>query len=87
MKCNTRLKWHKDTTLVIKQKGCESQTGGNNKTKRTKFSEKRIFLTYAYQGGKKCLFFGKFGVLSFNVTSILTFALSPYERQLIQLFM
>ena len=81
MKCNTRLKWHKDTTLVIKQKGCESQTGGNNKTKRTKFSDKRIFLTCAYQGSKKCLFFGKFGVLGFNVTSVLTFALSPYDRQ------
>ena len=29
-------------------------------------------------GGKKCLFFGKFGVLCFLVTSVLRFALLPY---------
>ena len=29
-------------------------------------------------GGKKCSFFGKFGVLCFLVTSILRFALLPY---------
>ena len=34
-------------------------------------------------GGKKCLFFGKFGVLYFLVTSVLRFALSPcYQRMM-----
>ena len=32
-------------------------------------------------GGKKCLFFGKFGVLCFLETSILRFALLPYYRR------
>ena len=32
----------------------------------------------AYQGGKKCSFFGKFGVLCFLVTSVLRLALLPY---------
>ena len=33
--------------------------------------------THAYQGDKKCSFFGKFGVLCFLVTSIDPFALLP----------
>ena len=57
---------------VIRQKG-ESQKGCYKKTKHAKFSEKWTFLTpwythvrtCAYQMGKKCLFFGKFGVLCF----------------------
>ena len=32
-------------------------------------------------GGNKFLFFGKFGVLCFLVTSVLRFALFPYHRQ------
>ena len=32
-------------------------------------------------GGKKCQFFGKFGLLCFLVTSVLRFALLPYYRQ------
>ena len=39
--------------------------------------------TFAYQGGKKCSFFGKFGVLCFIVTPVLRFALLPYYRQLV----
>ena len=47
--------------------------------------------TYAYQEGKKCLFFGKFGkkcsffgkfgVLCFLETPVLRFALSPHYRR------
>ena len=40
--------------------------------------------TCAYQGGKKCLFFGKFCVLYFLVTSVLRFALLPYYRRFLQ---
>ena len=36
-------------------------------------------------GGKKCLFFGKFGVLCFLVISVLRFALLPYYPRLIKL--
>ena len=35
----------------------------------------------SYQGGKKCSFFGKFGVLCFLETSVLRFALLPYYRR------
>ena len=37
--------------------------------------------TCAHQGGKKCSFFGKFGVLCFPETPILRFALLPYYRR------
>ena len=37
------------------------------------------------QGGKKCSFFGKFGVVCFLVTSILRFALLPYYRRIIDI--
>ena len=46
--------------------------------------------TCSYQGGggggKKCSFFGKFGVFCFLVTPVLRFALLPYCRRIIQLF-
>ena len=37
-------------------------------------------------GGKKCSFFGKFGMLCFRVTPVLRFALFPYYRRIIALF-
>ena len=52
---------------VVRQKG-DPQDGGIKKTKHAKFSRKRIFLppdTQRYvsvSGGKKWVFFGKFGV-------------------------
>ena len=33
--------------------------------------------------GKKCSFLGKFGMLSFLVTPVLRFALSPYYRRIV----
>ena len=59
------------------------------KTKHAKFSKKKFFYplirkrTYAYQGGKECLFFGKSSVLSFLVSSVMRFALLPYCRQIV----
>ena len=53
---------------AIRQKD-ESQNGCYKKTKHAKFSEKLTFLNPRYahvrvlSGGKKCLFFGKYGVL------------------------
>ena len=72
--------------LVIRQNG-ESQNGCFRKTKHAKFSEKRTFITpdtYKYvcvPGGKKCLFFGKFGVLCIFETPVLRFTLLPYYRR------
>ena len=34
-------------------------------------------------GGKKCLFFGNFGVLCFLETPVLRFALLPYSRRIV----
>ena len=52
------------------------------------FPKKQIFLTPWYvcaSGGKKCWFFGKFGVLFF-LKPALRFALLPYYRQINILF-
>ena len=65
----------------------ESQNVGNKETKQAKFSVKQTFLTphtHTYvcvSGGKKCLLYGKFGLLCFLVTSIFRFALLPYYRR------
>ena len=42
--------------------------------------------TYSVSGGKKCSFFGKFGMLCFLETPFLRFVLSPYYRRLIHFF-
>ena len=68
--------------LLRRQKN-KSPNGCYKKTKHTKCSEKRLFLTpwYTYVSeGKKCSFFGKFGVL-FLITSVSRFTtLSCYRR-------
>ena len=58
-----------DKSLAIRQKA-ESQNGCYKKTKHTKFSEKRTFVTSLIHvsGGNKCSFFRKFGVSCFLVT-------------------
>ena len=75
--------------LVMWQKG-ESQNGCFKKTKQIKFSEKRTFLTpwYAHvrvliTGVRNVRFFGKFGMLSFLETPVLSFALLPYYRRFV----
>ena len=79
---------------VIRQKG-ESQNGCFKKSKHAKFSEKKKMSytppppsppnTHTYvcvSGGKKCSFFGKFGVFCFVETSVLRFTLLPYYRRI-----
>ena len=78
------FRWVK--TSVIMQKG-ESQNGWYKKTKHAAFFEKRTFLIpwYAHMRvcirGKKCSFFGKFGLLCFLVTPVLRFARLLYYRR------
>ena len=78
------MKYHS----VLRPKS-ESQNGCNKKTKHTKSSEKPTFLfpKYIYVHVRirkyQCLFFGKFDVPCFLVTSILRFALLPYYWQLV----
>ena len=72
---------------VIRKNG-ESQNGCFKTRKHTKFSEKQTFVTpwsahVRVSGGKKCSFFGNFGVLSFRETPVLRFALFPYYRRII----
>ena len=54
------------------------QNDGNKKTKHAKFSKKWTFLILMVSMGKKCLFFGKFSMFYFFVSSVLTFAIFPY---------
>ena len=62
---------------------------GNKKTKHANFSKKRTFLTHWYGhmrlriAGKKCSFFGKFGVLCFLATSVLRL---PINRRMKSLY-
>ena len=66
---------------VIRQKG-ESQSGCFKKAKHAKISEKHFLPPdVCVSGGKKCLFFGYFGVLCFLETPVLRFALLPYYRR------
>ena len=60
----------------MRQKG-ESQNGCFKKAKHAK-----IRTHMCVSGGKKCLFFGNFGVLCFLKTPVLRFAQLPYYRRL-----
>ena len=71
---------------VIERKG-ESQNGCFKKTTTPNFPKNEHFLppdtpTYVrVPGGKKCLFFGKFGVVCFLETPFSRFTLLPYYRR------
>ena len=68
---NMWLLWQFDKTPVIR------------KTWRALFS----WNTYVWVSmGKKCSFFGKFGVLCFLETPVLKFALLPYYRRVLESF-
>ena len=76
-----------DISLGIRQKG-KSQNECFKKAKHAKISEKQTFLTppdththMCVLGGKKCLFFGNFGVLCFLETPVLIFALLHYYQR------
>ena len=63
--------------------------GCYKKKNHAKFSEKRTFLitpdTHRHvhvTAGKQCSFFGKFGVLCFLVTPVLSLAILPYYRRI-----
>ena len=49
---------------------------------KTEITRKQSVCLYV-SGGKKCSFFGKFGVLSFLVTSVLRLAFLSYYRQVV----
>ena len=67
------------SSLVIKiNKKGESQNGCYKKTKKHQIFRKTnisYLLIVCVSGGKKCLFFGKFGKLCFLATPVLRFAL------------
>ena len=71
----------------MRQKG-EPQNGCSRKQSTPNFPNIKRFLppdTHTYvcvSGGKKCSFFGKFGVVCFLETPGLRFALLPYYRQI-----
>ena len=51
---------------MVRVQKSKSQNDGYSETKHSMFSEKLTLFTPRYvSGGKKCLFFGKFGVLCF----------------------
>ena len=69
---------------VIRQKRANLKTGVSRKQSTPKFPKNKHFLPHTYvcvSGGKKCLFFGNFGVLCFLETPVLRFALLPYSRR------
>ena len=69
-------------SLVIRLK-CQSQNRGNKKITCAKFPDNKHFLPPdAYQGVKKCLFFRKFGVMCFPVSSVLRYVFLPSYRQI-----
>ena len=71
---------------VIRQKG-ESQNEYFKKAKHSEISENQTFLifqTYAcVSGGKKGLFFGKFGVLWFLKTPVLKFPICLFTSEVV----
>ena len=72
-----------NSSSVITQKG-ESQNGYYKKTQNFPKNEHFLHLTCAcVSGGKKCFWFGKFGVLYSLVTPVLRFALLSYYRRVI----
>ena len=88
------LKAYYDGRLLVgsnKVKGRISKRVFQESKVRTKFPKKQTFLTPLYAHvrvrirGKKCLFFGNFGVLCFLETPVLRFALLPYYRRCIGL--
>ena len=66
-------------------KGANLKMGVSRKPSKSNFPKNKHFLpsdtrTYVcVSGGKKCSFFGKFGVLCFLETPVLKFALLPYS--------
>ena len=76
------------SSSVIRQKG-ESLNGVSRKQSTPNFPKNKHFLNPDTQTyvcvleGKKCSFFGKFGVLCFLETPVLRFTLLPHYRRVV----
>ena len=69
--------------IISFQHGTITRKQSTPKFPKTKVSYHLIHTcTCAYQGGKKCWFFGKIDVLCFLVTSVLRFALLRHYRRI-----
>ena len=64
-----------------KAKGRISKRVFQENKARQIFRKTNISYPVCISGGKKCSFFGKFGVLCFLETPVLRFPLLPYYRQ------
>ena len=76
MSCNSRLQ-----DLLSFGKVGESEKPFNSSVISQKGESVRANTYVCVSGGKKCSFFGKFGVLCFLETPVLRFALLPYYRR------
>ena len=76
MSCNSRLQ-----DLLSFGKVGESEKPFNLSVISRKGESVRANTYVCVSGGKKCSFFGKFGVLCFLETPVLRFALLPYYRR------
>ena len=80
---NENIYWNRRQS----RKRANLKTGVTRKPSTPNFSKNDHFLppgphTHTYiSGGKKCSFFGKFGLLCFLVTPILRFTCLPYYRR------
>ena len=72
----------KMTTVNLKGKRANLKTSVTRKQSTPNFPESEHFLAlwYAHPGGKKYLFFGKFGVFCFPVTPVLELVILLYYR-------
>ena len=80
--------YHKEVFVGNKAKGRISKRVFQENKARQIFRKNEHFLppdTHTYvcvSGGKKCSFFGKFGVLCFLETPVLKFNLLPFYRRI-----
>ena len=78
--------WLKVSTDVLEFAFQFSRQKKSSFKKYTTYSLLSLKSYVCLSGGKKCSFFGKFGVLCFLETTVLKFALLPYYRQNIFIF-
>ena len=74
------IKSFKHTSSVIRQKGESEKRVPQESKARQNFPKTNTYVCVS--GGKKCLFFGNFGVLCFLEAPVFRFALLPYYRRL-----
>ena len=69
------------TTLIEKLTGDKAIRRISKRVLQENKAHEIFQKTLCISGGKKCSFFGKFGVLCFLVTPVLRFALLPYYQR------